>query len=84
MPAGLSVVLLKLDSTGVEFSFFKSELGVFESDLKTLQNLRSENRQIIKGEGNLIFCCTGSRENYIGLVGRQSNNNNPQFQGRRI
>ena len=47
MPAGLSVVLLKLDSTGVEFSFFKSELGVFESDLKTLQNLRSENCQII-------------------------------------
>ena len=30
------------------------------------------------GEGNLIFCCAGSRENYIGLVGRQ--NNNPKFQ----
>ena len=35
------------------------------------------------GEGNLIFCCTGSRENYFGLVGRQ-NNNNLKFQGRHI
>ena len=23
------------------------------------------------GEGNLIFCCAGSRENYFGSVGRQ-------------
>ena len=28
------------------------------------------------GEGNLIFCCTSSWENYIGSVG-QPNNNNP-------
>ena len=32
------------------------------------------------GEGNLIFWCTDSRENYFGSVGRQ--NNNPKFQGR--
>ena len=32
-------------------------------------------------EGNLIFCCTGSPENYFGSVGRQNNNNNPTFQG---
>ena len=31
--------------------------------------------------GNLIFCCTGSRENFFGLVGRQNNNNNPQREG---
>ena len=24
------------------------------------------------GEGNLIFCCTGSRENYFWSVGRQN------------
>ena len=40
---------------------------------------------VLKGEGNLIFCCTGSRENYFGSVGRQNNNNtNPKFQGRHI
>ena len=36
------------------------------------------------GKGNLIFCCTGSRENYFGSVGRQNYNNNPKFQGRHI
>ena len=42
------------------------------------------------GKGNLIFCCTSSRENCIGSVGRQNNNNNnnnnnnPKFQGRHI
>ena len=40
------------------------------------------------GEGNLIFYCTGSQENYIGLIGPQNNNdnnnNNPKFQGRHI
>ena len=35
------------------------------------------------GEGNLIFCCTSSRENYFEWVGRQ-NDNNPKFQGRYI
>ena len=35
------------------------------------------------GEGNLIFCCKGSWENYFGSVGRQNNNNNhSKFQGR--
>ena len=38
---------------------------------------------ICLGEGNLIFCCTGSQENYSELIGRQ-NNNNPEFQGRHI
>ena len=32
------------------------------------------------GEGKLIFCCTGSWENYFGLVSQQ-NNNYPKFQG---
>ena len=32
------------------------------------------------GLGNLIFCCTDSRQNYFGLVGWQNNNNNPKFQ----
>ena len=27
------------------------------------------------GEANLIFCCTGFRQNYFGSVGRQNNNN---------
>ena len=37
------------------------------------------------GEGNLIFSCTGSWENNVRSVGRQSNNNNnPQFLGRQI
>ena len=36
----------------------------------------------IFGESNLIFCCTGSRENYFGLVGRQ--NNNMRFLGQHI
>ena len=27
------------------------------------------------GKGNLIFCCTGSRENYFRSFGRQNNNN---------
>ena len=37
------------------------------------------------GEGNLIFCCTGSQENCIKLGGRQNNNNNNRkFQGRHI
>ena len=31
------------------------------------------------GEGKLIFCCTGSQENYFGSVGWW--NNNPKFQG---
>ena len=38
---------------------------------------------ICLGEGNLIFCCTGSQENYFELIGGQ-NNNNPEFQGRHI
>ena len=25
------------------------------------------------GEGNLIFCCTGSRKNYFGSVGMSKN-----------
>ena len=33
------------------------------------------------GEGNLIFCCMGSQESYVGSIGWQKNNNNPQFQG---
>ena len=42
------------------------------------------------GEGNLIFCCTGSRENFFKSVGRQNNNNNnnnnnnAKFQDRHI
>ena len=36
------------------------------------------------GEGNFIFCCTGSWENYFGLVGWQNNENNAKFQGRCI
>ena len=35
-------------------------------------------------EGNLIFCCTGSLENYFRSVGRQNSNKNPQFKGRQI
>ena len=26
-------------------------------------------------QGNLIICCAGSHENYIGSVGRQNDNN---------
>ena len=34
------------------------------------------------GEGNLIFCCMGSGENYFESVSLQNcNNNNPEFQG---
>ena len=33
---------------------------------------------------NLIFCCTGSPENYFGLVGQQNYNSNPKFYGRYI
>ena len=36
------------------------------------------------GEGSLIFCCTGSQKNYFRSVGRQNDNNNPQFKGRHI
>ena len=36
------------------------------------------------GEGNLIFCCMGSRENCFKSVGLHNNNNNPQFKGRQI
>ena len=36
----------------------------------------------IVGEGNLIFCCTGSRDSYFGLVDRQNIDNNLNFQGR--
>ena len=36
------------------------------------------NELTIYGEVNLIFCCTGSRENYFRTFGRQ-NNNNPKF-----
>ena len=43
-----------------------------------LQQIKLRRRQ-------LIFCCTGSRENYFGSVGRQNiNNNNPKFQGGHI
>ena len=35
------------------------------------------------GEGNLIFCCTGSQENFFGLVSQQ-NNDNPKFQVQHI
>ena len=31
--------------------------------------------------GNLIFCFTGSQENYFGLVGLQNDNKNPEFAG---
>ena len=31
-------------------------------------------------KANLIFCCTGSRENYFGSVCRSANNNNSKFQ----
>ena len=31
-------------------------------------------------EGNFIFCCMGSQENYFGSVGRE-NDNNPKYQG---
>ena len=33
-------------------------------------------------EGNLTFCCMGTRENYFGSVGRQNDNNNPKLLGR--
>ena len=42
--------------------------------------LRSE--LVLLGKGKLIFCCTGSRENYFGSVGQQKKNNNPKFQDR--
>ena len=32
------------------------------------------------GKGNLIFCCTVSRESNFGSVGRQSHNNNLKCQ----
>ena len=67
--------------------------GIFSRKNSKLRNLK-KNAQIKKkmpkqfisswGEGNLIFCCMGSRENYFGSVGRQSNNNNPQFKVRHI
>ena len=31
------------------------------------------------GEGNLIFCCTGSQDNCFRLVSQQNNNDNPKF-----
>ena len=31
------------------------------------------------GEGNLIFCCTDSQENYFGSFSQQNNNNNSKF-----
>ena len=34
--------------------------------------------EVILGEGNLIFCLTGSWENYFTSFGRE-NNNNPRF-----
>ena len=34
------------------------------------------------GEGNLIFDCTGSRDNYFESAGRQ--NDNPKFQCQHI
>ena len=37
-----------------------------------------------KSEGNSIFCCVGSRENYFGSVGQQDNNNNPTFLDRHM
>ena len=37
------------------------------------------------GEGNLIFCCTGSQENFLRSVGRQNNKKkNAKPQGRHI
>ena len=36
------------------------------------------------GEGNLIFCCTGSWENYFRSASQQNSNNNPQFKGQQI
>ena len=36
------------------------------------------------GEDNLVIGCTGSRENNVGSVGRDNNNNNPKFPGRHI
>ena len=35
------------------------------------------------GEDNLVIGCTGSRENNVGSVGRE-NNNNPKFPDRHI
>ena len=54
------------------------------TDLVTVVNVYyQENRKKLfmkaLGEGNLIFCCTDSRENYFGSVGRQNNNNDPKF-----
>ena len=48
------------------------------------RNLSFEEHIRIYGEGNLIFCCKPSWENYFRSVGRQNNNNNPKFQGRYI
>ena len=39
------------------------------------------NRYLSIGKGNLVFCCTGSWENYVGLFGWQNNINNPQLKG---
>ena len=36
--------------------------------------------KFILGEDNLISCCTGTQEKYIGLV-HQPKNNNLKFQG---
>ena len=51
------------------------------SMLMTLLLIQSfENIKPILGEGNLIFCCTGSRENCLRSVGWQNSINNAKFQ----
>ena len=51
--------------------------------LKSLaEKIITKERTKLIGKGNLIFCCTGSRENYFGSVSQQ--NNNPKFQGRHV
>ena len=56
---------------------------IFAKDL-LFQRFYDKLINVKKGEGNLIFCCMGSRETYIGSVGLENNNNNPKFQGRHI
>ena len=45
----------------------------------TSQDIGKSHNILFKlGKDSVIFCCTGSRENYFGLIGRQ-NDNNPTF-----
>ena len=47
-----------------------------------LGNVKGENfpRIFRKGEGNLVFCYTVSRNNYFWSVSQQTNSTNPKFQ----